>query len=68
MIKSESTNWKRGLTKPYEGEIIDTSDYVKIAYTGTNGKREAVLVPPDHRVQIKFQSLLERGLNPYIIK
>ena len=66
MIKSESTNWKRGLTKPYEGEIKDVSNHVKIAYNGTNGKREIVIVSPD-RVQIKFQSLLERGLNPYIL-
>lgn len=68
MIKRASTNWKQGITKPYEGEIIDTSKYVKIAYTGSNGKRESVLVPPDHRVKIKFQSLLERGLNPYILR
>lgn len=67
MIKRVSTNWKQGITKPYDGEIRDVSNYIRIAYTGTNGKREIVIVSPD-RVEIKFNSLLERGLNPYILR
>jgi hypothetical protein len=67
MIKSASTNWKQGITKPYGGKIRDISNHVRIAYNGTNGKREIVIVSPD-RVEIKFNSLLEQGLNPYILK
>jgi hypothetical protein len=67
MIKSESTNWKRGLPKTYQGKIKDITGHVEIAYTGSFGKREKVIVSPE-RVQIKFQSLLERGLNPYILQ
>jgi hypothetical protein len=66
MIKSESTNWKRGLTKPYQGKIKDETGYVEIAYTGSFGKREKVTLSPD-RVQIKFNSLLEQGKTPFIL-
>jgi hypothetical protein len=66
MIKSESTNWKRGLTKPYQGKIKDETGYVEIAYTGSFGKREKVTVSPD-KVQIKFNSLLQQGKNPFIL-
>ena len=65
-MRTLSNNWINKEEKTYKGEIRDVSDEVKIAYTGTNGKREIVSVRPD-RVEIKFQSLLERGLNPYIL-
>ena len=67
MIKRALTNWKQGLTRPYQGKSKDETGYVEIAYTGSFGKREKVYVSPD-RVEIKFNSLLERGLNPYILR
>lgn len=67
MNKRASTNWKQGITKPYDGPVKDETGYVEIAYTGSFGKREKVIVSPE-RVEAKFQSLLERGLNPYILR
>ena len=65
-MRTLSNNWINKKTKTYEGPIKDETGYVEIAYTGSFGKREKVIVSPD-RVEIKFQSLLERGLNPYIL-
>lgn len=66
MIKTASTNWKYGLSKPYDGKIPDLSNHIRIAYTGSNGKREIVIVSPE-RKEVKFNSLLERGLDPVIL-
>lgn len=66
MNKNASTNWGQRITKPYDGKIKDVSNYVYIAYTGANGKRETVIVSPD-RKETKFNSLLKRGLKPYIL-
>jgi len=66
-MRTLSNNWINKEEKTYKGEIRDVSNHVRIAYNGTNGKREIVIVSPD-RVEVKFNSLLERGLNPYILR
>ena len=66
MIKNASTNWGHGITRPYSGKLPDLSNHVRIAYTGSNGKREIVIVSPE-RKDVKFNSLLERGLEPVVL-
>lgn len=66
MTKSLSNNWINKVSKVYSGPIRDVSNDVRIAYTGSNGKREIVIVSHD-RKETKFNSLLERGLNPVIL-
>lgn len=67
MIKTNSTNWKYGLSKPYNGQINSpTKEDKKISYTGSNGKREIIYVKPE-RVQIKLKTLKEQGRNPVLI-
>ncbi len=65
-MRQLSGNWINKVSKTYAGPIRDISNDVRIAYDGTNGKRETVLVRPD-RVETKFNSLLERGLNPKLL-
>ena len=65
-MRTLSSNWINKKEKTYKGKIKDETGYVEISYTGSFGKREKVIVSPD-RVEAKFKSLLERGLNPYIL-